>query len=87
MRWQSALAIYLLFWTFSVFLVLPLGVRTAHEAGSELVPGQAESAPLEFSVKKLALRTTVVSGVLFGLFYLNYIYGWITPEMLDWVRA
>ena len=86
MRWQSALAIYFLFWTFSVFLVLPFGVRTAHEAGSELVPGQAESAPHDFSVKKLLLRTTVVSAILFGLFFLNYLYGWVTPAMLDWAR-
>lgn len=86
MRWQSALAIYFLFWTFSVFLVLPFGVRTAHEAGSELIPGQAESAPHEFSIKKLLLRTTIVSAILFGLFFLNYLYGWVTPAMLDWAR-
>ncbi|MGK6355124.1 DUF1467 family protein [Sphingomonas sp. DT-207] len=86
MRWQSALAIYFLFWTFSVFLVLPFGVRTAHEAGGELVPGQAESAPHDFSVKKLLLRTTIVSAILFGLFFLNYLYGWVTPAMLDWAR-
>lgn len=86
MRWQSALAIYFLFWTFSVFLVLPFGVRTAHEAGSDLVPGQAESAPHDFSVKKLLLRTTIVSAILFGIFFLNYLYGWVTPAMLDWAR-
>lgn len=86
MRWQSALAIYFLFWTFSVFLVLPFGVRTAHEEGSDLVPGQAESAPHDFSVKKLLLRTTIVSAILFGIFFLNYLYGWVTPAMLDWAR-
>ena len=48
MRWTSALAIYILFWSFSVFLVLPFGVRTTHEAGGEYIPGQAESAPHEF---------------------------------------
>lgn len=86
MRWQSALAIYFLFWTFSVFLVLPFGVRTAHEAGAELVPGQAESAPHSFSAVKIAVRTTIVSAILFGIFFLNYVYGWVTPDMLDWTR-
>jgi predicted secreted protein len=85
-RWQSALAIYFLFWTFSVFLVLPFGVRTAQEAGGELIPGQAESAPHDFSIKKLLLRTTIVSAILFGIFFLNYLYGWVTPAMLDWAR-
>ncbi len=86
MRFQSALAIYFLFWAFSAFLVLPFGVRTAQEAGGDLVPGQAESAPHEFSVKKLAVRTTIVATVLFALYYFNYVYGWITVEMLDWAK-
>ena len=83
MRWTSILAIYLLFWAISVFFVLPFGVRTHEEAGVERVPGQADSAPHSFSFGALALRTTIVSAVLFGLYYLNYIYGWIGPADLD----
>lgn len=86
MRWQSALAIYFLFWAFSVFFVLPFGVKTAQEAGVELVPGQAESAPHEFRLGRILVRTTIVATLLFALYYLNYVYGWITPEMLDWTR-
>jgi len=84
MNWKSAIAIYALFWAFSVFLVLPFGVRTSEEAGVPLVPGQAQSAPAEFDVKRIAIRVTIVSAVLFGLFYLNYVFGWVTPAMLDW---
>jgi predicted secreted protein len=86
MRWSSALAIYILFWAFSVFLVLPWGVRTTREAGGEHVPGQADSAPHEFRLGRLALRVTVVATVLFGLFQLNYYYGWVTPQVVDLVR-
>ena len=86
MRFGSALAIYVLFWTMSLFLVLPFGVRTAEEEGADRVPGHAESAPHRFSVASTALRTTLVSAVLFGLFYANYVFGWVTPEMLDWSR-
>ena len=84
MRWQSALAIYMLFWAFSVFFVLPFGVRTSDEAGVERVLGQADSAPANFDVKRLAIRTTIVATALFALFYANYLGGWITAEMLDW---
>ena len=84
MNWQSALAIYTLFWAFSVFLVLPFGVKTSDEAGVELVPGQAQSAPHEFNARLVLIRTTIVASVLFGIFLLNYIYGWVTPDMLDW---
>ena len=86
MNWKSAIAIYALFWAFSIFLVLPFGVRTAEEAGTELVPGQAESAPHRFEPGKIAIRVTIVGTVLWGLFIANYNYGWVTTEMLDWVH-
>ena len=53
MKLTSILAIYLLFWVMSLFLVLPFGVRTAEEAGAERVPGHAESAPHGFSLLAL----------------------------------
>ncbi|TKD50830.1 DUF1467 family protein [Sphingomonas baiyangensis] len=84
MRFQSALAIYFLFWFLSLFFVLPFHARTSGEAGAELVPGQAESAPHRFPLANVALWTTIVSAVLFGLFYLNYVFGWITADALDW---
>ena len=87
MRWTSILAIYTLFWAFSVFLVLPFGVRTTREAGGDIVPGQAESAPHEFRPGRIALRVTAVATVLFALFYLNYAMGWITPQMFDFDAA
>lgn len=84
MRIGSALAIYVLFWTMSMFLVLPFGVRTAEEEGAEAGAGHADSAPHRFSLPKAALRATMLSLILFGLFYANYQYGWLTPAMLDW---
>jgi predicted secreted protein len=84
MRLTSILAIYLLFWTMSLFLVLPFGVRTAEEEGSEAGAGHAESAPHRFSLGRAALRATVVSAVLFALFYVNYTFAWITAATLDW---
>ena len=77
------LAIYVLFWAFSVFLVLPFGVRTTREAGGEPVSGQAESAPHDFRMGFVAKRVTVVATILFGLFLLNYSFGWITPRTFD----
>ena len=83
MRWTSVLAIYTLFWAFSVFLVLPFGVKTTGDVGGEHVPGQAESAPHEFDLRRVLVRVTIVATILFGLYYLNWTYGWITPESVD----
>lgn len=86
MKLTSILAIYVLFWTLSIFLVLPWGVRTSEEVGAEKLPGQADSAPHDFRFGRVALRTTIVATILFGLFYANYVYGWIGPEELDFTR-
>ncbi|HQV02649.1 MULTISPECIES: DUF1467 family protein [unclassified Novosphingobium] len=86
MKLTSALAIYFLFWVMSAFFVLPFGVRTHDDEQADLVPGQVSSAPVNFSPKTIAKRTTVVSLVLFGLFYLNYVQGWLTLEDIDVTR-
>lgn len=83
MRWTSLLAIYILFWAFSVFLVLPFGVRTSADVGAEHMPGTAESAPHDFSLKRVLFRTTIVATILFALFVANYEFGWITAHSLD----
>ena len=84
MRWTSLLAIYILFWAFSVFLVLPFGVKTSREAGVEMVPGQAESAPHQFSLRRVVVRTTIVATILFALFVANYESGWLGASDFDW---
>lgn len=84
MNWFSALAIYFLFWFLSLFLVLPFFARTSVEAGEALVRGQADSAPQRFQAGRIALWTTVVGTSLFALFYLNYVFGWITADTLDY---
>ena len=85
MRWTSIVAIYVLFWTLSLFLVLPWGVRTSEEAGAECQPGHAESAPHTFSLGRAALYTTALATFLFGLFYANYRFGWVDAASLDWL--
>ena len=78
MQLTSIIAIYGLFWVLSAFLVMPFGLRTHdEEEGLEKVPGQADSAPIEFRPGRIALRATILAVILFGLFYANYVNGWI----------
>ena len=83
MKWTSALAIYVLFWVMCAFLVMPFGVRTADELGIEKVPGQADSAPANFRPWRIVIITTVLASISFGLYYANYVNGWITAETLN----
>ena len=86
MKWTSILAIYILFCTLSLFLVLPFGVRTAEEEGTKAAPGHAESAPHRFSFGKAALRASILGAMLTGLYVANYIFGWIRVEDVDWLN-
>ncbi len=86
MRPTSIAAIYVLFWTLSLFLVLPWGVRTSEEEGVRSEPGHAESAPHLFRAGRVVLWTTLVATLLFGLYYANYVYGWVTVDQIDWLN-
>jgi predicted secreted protein len=83
MAFTSIVAIYFLFFAFSAFILLPFGVRTDEETGTAKIPGQADSAPHRFDLKRHLLRAAFLAVLLFGLYYLNWTYGWVTPDDLD----
>jgi predicted secreted protein len=79
----SIIAIYFLFICGTAFVLLPFGVKTDEEVGAPRIPGQAESAPHRFDLKRHLRKSAIVAAVLFVLFYLNWSYGWVTPDDLD----
>jgi predicted secreted protein len=83
MSWKTVVAIYLLFWVMSAFLVLPFEAKAVRDQRVDPVAGQEAGAPAVWRPERVALWTTVVSSVLFALFYANYLNGWITVGMLD----
>jgi predicted secreted protein len=85
MQITSIAAIYFLFWAMSAFIMLPFGVRTADEAGVAKVPGQADSAPVNFRPGKLLLRATIIAALCTALFVANYQYGWISAADIDFL--
>jgi predicted secreted protein len=83
MAFTSIVAIYVLFFAASAFILLPFGVKTTEEVGGEFVPGQAQSAPHQFNLRRHLLKAAVLAAVLFGIYYANWTYGWVTPADLD----
>ena len=83
MKWTSVLAIYFLVVCFSAFLLLPFGVKTHEEVGLERVPGQADSAPHKFDLPRHLLKAALLACLLTALYVLNYRFGWITTDDLD----
>ena len=83
MEWTSIIAIYVLFWVLSAFIILPIGIRSHFETGEEMLAGQADGAPSNFRPLQILWRTTALATATFVLFYLNYIYGWISVDDID----
>jgi predicted secreted protein len=61
-----AIAIYVTIWWIVLFAVLPLGVRSAEEAGEERPEGTDPGAPTAPQLARKAAITTVVAAVVFG---------------------
>ena len=68
MEWTSVVAIYALFWVMTAFVMLPFGVKTHDEVGLPKVPGQADSAPVDFRPGRHAFRATIIAAVLTALY-------------------
>jgi predicted secreted protein len=83
MKLGSIVAIYFLFFCGSAFFLLPFGVKTDEEVGAPKVPGQADSAPHRFDLKRHLVKAALLAAVLFAIYYANWTYGWITPDDLD----
>ena len=86
MNLTSIIAIYVLFFAGSAFILLPFGVKTTEEIGAEKIPGQAESAPHQFDIKRHLVKAAVLAAVLFAIYYANWTFGWITPDDLDFYK-
>ncbi len=86
MQWTSIIAIYLLVWVMCAFVMLPFGVRTHDELGVEKIPGQADSAPGNFRPFRLIFRASLVAAVLTTSYALNYEFGWVTADDINFIK-
>lgn len=69
MTWFSVLAIYFIIWWTVLFAMLPLGLRTQDDEGDTTL-GTVPSAPRGPHMLKTVVRTTVVSLLICGAFFI-----------------
>ncbi|CAH0340353.1 DUF1467 family protein [Rhizobium sp. CECT 9324] len=69
----SALAVYFVIWWLTLFVVLPIGLRTQAEDGN-VVPGTVASAPTRFRGLRVMMTTTIVSALIYGGWYVASTY-------------
>ena len=69
MRWIVLGGAFAIFWFLALQIVLPMGNRTAHEAGEALVAGADPSAPAK---PRLGLKLAVATGAAIAMWAIFY---------------
>jgi predicted secreted protein len=69
MTWVSVAAIYFILWWIVLFATLPFGLKTQDE-DEDITLGTVSSAPKGPHVLRAFVRTTIVSALILGGFYL-----------------
>ena len=68
MSWVSIAAIFFIIWWLVLFATLPFGLKTQDD-DQDVTLGTVSSAPKGPHMLRAVIRTTIVSLVIFGIFY------------------
>lgn len=82
----SALVVYAVLWFLTLFVVLPIGLRTQGEDG-DVVPGTPSSAPSDPQLRRKFLIVTAVAFVLWAAVCSFILWGGVSVRDIDfWGR-
>jgi len=73
MSWISVFAIFFIIWWVVLFATLPFGLRTQDDEG-EVTLGTTSSAPRGPHMRRAFLRTTIVTAIIFVIYYVATVY-------------
>lgn len=65
----TAIASYIIIWWISLFLVIPIGLKTQEEDGN-VVKGSVKSAPANLQIKKKMIWASILAFVFWALLLL-----------------
>ena len=65
----TGIMLYVILWWLAFFAMLPVGVKTAEEAGEDVGEGHATSAPVKPSLVPKAIWASVIAAVIFTIYY------------------
>ena len=87
MSLASALALYFIIWWLVLFLVLPFGIRNAHESGEAVEEGNEPGAPVNPRLVRKAAITTILATVIFAAFYVAQTRGFLNLGSLPFYNT
>jgi predicted secreted protein len=89
MDWFTGIAVYITIWWVMLFVMLPMGATSQHEAG-DVVAGTEPGAPVLANMKKKLVWTSMAAAVVWaglalviqsGLISLDRPVGGLTPDV------
>lgn len=82
----SSIAIYFVVWWLCLFVVLPFGVRNAHETGETVEQGNETGAPVNPMLWRKVMVTTILATMVFAVVWGQVTYGWISFDDFPFLR-
>lgn len=79
----SAMVLFAVVWFMTLFIVLPLRLKTQGDVG-KVARGTPSSAPVDPQIKKRALIVTGITVVIWSILMVVVLSGVITVEDFDW---
>ena len=87
MSLASAMAIYFIIWWLVLFLVLPFGIRNAHESGEAVEEGNEPGAPVKPRLIQKAVITTILAALVYAVLYLAVTRGLLSLDSLPFYNT
>ncbi|WP_432450446.1 DUF1467 family protein [Aliiroseovarius marinus] len=79
----AALVLYVVIWFVTMFVVLPIRLRTQGDEG-DIVPGTHAGAPANFKLGRTLIIVTIAGTLAWAAIAGIIISGWIGVEDIDW---
>ncbi|UWQ13823.1 DUF1467 family protein [Aliiroseovarius sp. M344] len=79
----AAIVLYVVIWFVTMFVVLPIGLRTQGDEG-KVLRGTHAGAPANFRLGRTAIIVTIIGTVIWAIVAGIIVSGWITVEDIDW---
>ena len=83
----SALVLFAVVWFMTLFVVLPIRLKTQGDVGERVEGTHAGSPATGFSMKRKALVTTYVAIPIWGVLAAIILFGGLTVQDLDVFRS
>ncbi len=82
MGFVTGLVLFAVVWFMTLFVVLPLGLRTQGDEG-EIEPGTHAGSPARLNLKRKFLQTTIAAFVIWAIVAGVIVTGLVTVESID----